>query len=73
MTQHGNYTLKDFCYAKNNDWIDDDYYVWWGYEDQKLYDFAKDELLNLSKEDKPFNLTLLTVDTHFFSGYFCDK
>ena len=73
MTQHGNYTLKDFCYAKNNDWIDDDYYVWWGYEDQKLYDFAKNELLNLSKEDKPFNLTLLTVDTHFFSGYFCDK
>lgn len=73
MTQHGNYDLKDYCYAKEEGWIDDDYYVWWEYEDQKLYDFAKEELLSLAESDEPFNLTLLTVDSHFFSGYFCEK
>ena len=72
MTQHGNYTLEDYYYAIDNGWIDNNYYVWWGYEDQKLYDFAKEELLNLAANDEPFNLTMLTVDTHFFSGYLCD-
>ena len=39
-------------------------------------DFAgrdmKKNLKKLSKEGKPFNLTMLTVDTHFPNGYICD-
>ena len=67
--QHGNYTIKDYNYAKEQKWIDEDYYVWWGYEDSKLFEFAKKELKELSKKDEPFNLTLLTVNTHHIGGY----
>lgn len=53
-------------------YIDEDYYVWWGIEDQKLYEFAKDELLELSNTSQPFNFTMLTTDTHHVDGYMCD-
>lgn len=43
-----------------------------GIEDQKLYDIAKTELLELAKKDAPFNFTMLTVDTHHVDGYVCD-
>ena len=69
LTQHGNYTVKDYRYAKQHGTIPEDYSVWWGYEDKKLIDFAKTELETLSKSDQPFNLQLLTVDTHFTDGY----
>lgn len=67
--KHGNYTIKDYNYAKENGWIDDDYYVWWGYEDSKLFEFAKNELKELSSKNEPFNLTLLTTNTHHVGGY----
>lgn len=68
---HGNYEIKDYGYAKNVGLIPEDYMVFWGYEDEKLFSFAKDELINLSNGSEPFNLTLLTVDTHFEDGYTC--
>ena len=40
-----------------------------GYEDSKLFEFAKDKLLELASQDEPFNFTLLTADTHFVAGY----
>jgi phosphoglycerol transferase len=43
--------------------------VWWGYEDSKLFEFAKNKLKEISKKDEPFNFTLLTADTHFVDGY----
>ena len=49
--------------------IPENYYVWWGYEDSKLFEFAKDKLLELASQDEPFNFTLLTADTHFVGGY----
>ncbi len=69
FTYHGNYTIYDYNYAKENGLIDDDYYVWWGYEDRKLYEFAKERLTEIAKEDTPFNFTMLTADTHFTDGY----
>lgn len=72
FSQHGNYTLKDYNYAIETGALPSDYYTWWGYEDEKLYEFAKKELNTLSSSDQPFNLTMLTVDTHFFDGYYCD-
>ena len=68
--QHGNYKVMDYYYAIDNDWLPKDYNVWWGYEDKKLFEFAKKELTEISKNDEPFNFTLLTVDTHFTDGYF---
>ena len=35
----------------------------------KLYDYAKEKLLEISKNDEPFNFTMLTADTHFTDGY----
>jgi len=72
FTQHGNYEIDDYYYAIDQGWIDEDYKVWWGYEDEKLFEFARKKLGTLSQESEPFNLTLLTVDTHFEDGYVCD-
>lgn len=72
FTYHGGYEIRDYNYAKDNQLIPEDYEVWWGYEDQKLFSFAKDELLELSQIDQPFNFTMLTVDTHHIGGYKCE-
>ena len=69
---HGNFEIRDYQYAKENGWIPSDYKVFWGFEDEKLFGFAKDTLGELAAEDKPFNLTILTVDTHFEDGYVCN-
>lgn len=71
--EHGNYEMEDYGYAIENGLIPSDYKVWWGYEDQKLFEFAKEKLLQLSQGDEPFNLTMLTVDTHFEDGYVCEQ
>lgn len=69
--EHGNFDIIDYNYAVEQKWIPEDYRVWWGYEDEKLFGFAKEKLLELSEEGSPFNLTLLTADTHFEDGYVC--
>ncbi len=71
FNQHGNYEIWDYGHAIRQGWIDENYDVWWGYEDSKLYDFAKKELKEISLNDEPFNFTLLTADTHPNDGY-CD-
>lgn len=48
FTQHGNYNIKDYNYAIEQGWIPEDYKVWWGYEDQKLFTYAKKELQELA-------------------------
>lgn len=69
FTEHGNYELLDYYWAKETGKIDEDYYEFWGYEDKKLLEFAKEQLLEISKSDEPFNFTMLTVDTHAVDGY----
>lgn len=71
FTQHGDVELWDYKYAKEQGYIPQDYYQFWGFEDQKLYQYAQEKLLELSAQTEPFNLTLLTVDTHFYDGYVC--
>lgn len=70
--QHGGYEIFDLYTAREKDYIEDDYYVWWGFEDQILFEIAKDEILELASNDAPFNFTMLTVDTHHVNGYLCD-
>lgn len=72
FTEHGNYDILDYNYVHDNGWIPEDYRVWWGYEDEKLFGFAKEQLLQLAEEGNPFNFTMLTVDTHFEDGYPCN-
>lgn len=71
FSQHGDYNIFDVYTAKEKSYIPEDYWEWWGYEDAILYDIAKDELLRMSAENKPFNLTMLTVDMHATGGYLC--
>ena len=68
---HGHYEVEDYNYAREKGRIPDDYMVFWGYEDEKLYQFAREDLTELGKADEPFCLTMLTVDTHFDDGYKC--
>ena len=69
--QHGNYEVRDLGYAREMGYIPQDYQVWWGYEDLKLYDIAKKEIAELAENEEPFNYTMLTVDTHHVDGYIC--
>lgn len=68
---HGDFTIHDYKYAAEEGLIPKGYRVWWGYEDKRLFEFAKRELRTLSRQEAPFNLTLLTVDTHKEDGYVC--
>ena len=71
--EHGAYNMEDYQYTKDMGLIPEGYRVWWGYEDQKLFQFAKDRLNQLGNDTAtPFNFTMLTVDTHFPDGYVCD-
>lgn len=70
FNEHGNYQIFDYYSAINNNLIPSDYFVWWGYEDKKLYTYAKAQLKEISKnKEQPFNFSMLTVDTHSYEGY----
>ena len=66
---HGNYKIYDYNTAIEKKKISKDYKVWWGFEDSKLFEYAKEEINNLASEDKPFNFTMLTANTHHLDGY----
>lgn len=72
FNSHGNCEIWDYYTAVEEGRIPEDYYRWWGYEDEKLFTYAREKLTELSSGSEPFNLTLLTVDTHFEDGYVCD-
>lgn len=66
---HGDFNILDYDAAKEKGWIPEDYKVWWGYEDDKLYEYAKAELTRLHETGKPFHFVMETADTHFPDGY----
>lgn len=66
---HGNYYLYDYKEAKNQNFISSNYYENWGFEDKKLFELAKEEILGLYETQKPFAVSLSTMDTHFIDGY----
>ncbi len=52
---------------------EDEDYIWkWGIEDRKLFSITKDLITQASKEDKPFFVTMYTMDTHSYEcGHRC--
>ena len=66
---HGNFRIFDLAEARRQGKIPETYREFWGYEDEKLFEFAKEEVMKLSGSGKPFHLTMLTVDTHHPYGY----
>jgi len=69
--QHGDYEILDYNVARRRKVIRPGYKVWWGFEDEILYRWAKDELNALYEAGEPFNLSMITVDTHHQDGYVC--
>ena len=71
FVEHGNYKIVDTKELKDRGWLPEDYNVWWGFEDAKLFEAARLELQELADKGEPFNFTMLTCDTHFPDGYVC--
>ena len=69
--QHGIDAIYDIYTARADGIVPKDYFVWWGMEDLYLFEYAKQELVELASGDSPFAFTMLTVDTHHVGGYQC--
>lgn len=72
-TDHGYVGIHDIEYYRSVRKIPENYNVFWGFEDRKLYGFAKEELDSLARQGKPFAFYMLTVDTHQPFGYLDDS
>lgn len=70
---HGDVETHDIEYYKSAGKIPEDYQVFWGFEDRKLYHLAKEELDSLSHLNKSFAFYMLTIDTHQPQGYLDDS
>lgn len=72
-SQHKTDFIYDLVTAKAEGVVPEDYHVWWGIEDELVYQYAKDKIIEMARENEPFAFTLLTADTHFPEGYVCKK
>ena len=66
---NGNYKVFDVNYAIQQGKMKENEKEWWGFEDDKLFQWSKEEITNLAKQDSPFNYIMVTADTHFVDGY----
>lgn len=73
LYKNHHYSISDVNTAIEKGKMTKDDIVWWGYNDNDLFKYAKEELQEISKKNKPFNYTILTVDTHFEDGYLEDN
>ena len=68
--KHGNYDIIDsnslYNFGFSINYSDRN---GWGFNDRYLFEVAKTRLTALSKQDQPFNLQLITIDTHFPDGF----
>ena len=69
LTKHSKPYILDYNEAIKRKYVDKDYYKWWGIEDKKLFEISKKEITNLAQDNKPFAVTIVTMDTHFPDGY----
>ncbi|MBQ8618524.1 MAG: LTA synthase family protein [Clostridia bacterium] len=67
---HGDYEIWDLVSAREQEILPIDYYESWGFEDVKLYEYAKSALKQIAQDDQPFHFAMLTADTHA-PGYRC--
>ncbi|GHS94241.1 hypothetical protein FACS1894139_12640 [Planctomycetales bacterium] len=61
---HNNAEIFDISYFKRAGVLPANYSVWWGFEDRKLYQFAREKLTAAARQTEPFFFTLTTLDTH---------
>ena len=70
--QHGNFKIEDINSLKQEGRLPQDYHVFWGFEDAKVFEFAKEDLIEMSQSGQPFCMELVTIDTHTPDGYVCE-
>lgn len=70
---HGTDKIYELTTARRDGIVPGDYFVWWGMEDQHLFEYAKQELTRIAAQDQPFAFSMLTVDTHHIGGYVCEN
>lgn len=68
-TTHGTKNIFDLMFARNTGLIPPDYKVWWGFEDNKLYEYAKAEMTRLYNLGQPFCFMMENADTHYPDGF----
>ena len=73
FTVHGNYKIFDVNTAIEEGKMTEEDKVWWGFDDDDLFKWAKEEILELAEQDEPFNFIMLTADTHFMDGYLSEN
>lgn len=71
LSSHGNYMIFDYFTALEERIIPEGYHENWGFEDARLFEWAKEKLSILGVQKEPFNFTMLTADTHYPEGYVC--
>lgn len=71
--QHGNFEIIDPEGAKKKGYIPEDYNVFWGYEDTKMFEILKKEITANYESGQPFNITAATLDTHADDVYECSN
>lgn len=71
--QHGHYQIMDYNAAIKEGYIPQDYHVFWGYEDQKLFQIAKKEITKIAQNNQYFNFEIMTIDPHTPNGYICEQ
>ena len=71
--QHGDFNIIDIDTINNYGYsLEKNDYGKWGFNDNYLFELAKERLDVITKENKTFNLQLITIDTHFTDGYVGD-
>lgn len=73
MELHGIDDIFDRVSAAEDGLVPPDYLAWWGIEDVKLFEYAKQKLTRIAAGDQPFQFTLITIDTHMPQGYICSE
>ena len=73
MECHGIDQIFDRITAAEDGLVPEDYLAWWGIEDVKLFEYAKQKLTKIAAEEAPFQFTLITIDTHMPEGYICSE
>ena len=73
FTKHGDYEIVDInSLDKYGLEMDSSDKGKWGFNDNYLFETAKKRLEVISKQEQPFNLELVTIDTHFTDGFIGD-
>ena len=70
---HGNQNLLDVDYFAARDGFKVSFKGTTKLSDKKVFKYAKEELTRLSKTNKPFVFTLMTLDTHYGTWHFEDS